>query len=120
MDLDKISALVEAATPGPWGICLGSGDNLCTAISSEGVEDWDLRFTPICDLLPDWILQAEGKDGKSLRKDHRADMNFIAWTRTGIPSLVQRIRELEKENERLAALSASQAEALDQMERGNL
>jgi hypothetical protein len=94
LDLGAIEAREKAATPGPWDACLGSGGNLCTAIYSDHFEDD--RFTPICDLLPDWILERE-QPGKSHRQEHRADMDFIAHARTDIPALIARIRYLEAE-----------------------
>lgn len=96
--LNEIEARADAATPGPWGICMGSGGNLCTALSSEGFEDWDRRFTPIADFLPDWILEAEdGKGGSSIRKDHRQDMDFVAHSRQDIPDLVAYARALQSQ-----------------------
>lgn len=93
-DLEAIEARANAATAGPWEVCLGSGGNLCTAIKSEGFGEEDEKFTPICDLLPDWILDVEAK-AESHRSEHRPDMNFIAHARADIPSLLSYIRTLE-------------------------
>jgi len=70
-DLQKDLETCQRATPGPWGICLGSGENLCTAISTE---DGKL----ICDCLPDYAITE-----KYAVNDHRPNMKFIAEAREG-------------------------------------
>jgi hypothetical protein len=71
MDLDKIIALVEAATPGPWKY-------------SDSRDDYWVVLSPglfICNM-----------NHRNAKETENAE--FIAWTREGVPSLVAEIRRL--------------------------
>jgi hypothetical protein len=96
-DIEKIKARAEKATPGPWGICLGSGLNVCTWVRYENPENGQITF--VADCLPDDALDCA-------EQDHRPNMDFIAHARTDIPALLDYIDKLEAEKkmmrERLA------------------
>jgi len=82
-------ALCDKATPGPWGICLGSGAHVCTGVMQDGEEDFG---TMICDCLPDYFLKpAVEKPG-----DHRHNMRFIAMAREALPYWIERAQKLER------------------------
>lgn len=111
--LQTITALAEAATKGPWAICLGSGNHVCTAVYAgpfaskidesavpgDGLandENMDLNVydeaqdkpTLIADFLPDWAIKAEEKGTWQRRPDHRPDMDFCAAARVDVPWMV--------------------------------
>jgi hypothetical protein len=89
LDLDAIEARANAATPGPW-----DGDT-CDGISQH----WT-REKPWLD-----VLVMEGSDSWA-GCNHRisvseGDAEFIAHAREDVPALVQRVRELEADNQQL-------------------
>ena len=67
IDLEAIRRRADAATPGPWEFCLGSGFHVCTGIKHES-DDGETMF--IADCLPDYALAIA-------EVDHRANMDFI-------------------------------------------
>lgn len=77
--LNKIKERAEKATKEPWEITIGSGNCVCTAIFSGN--------TPICDCLPDWMLDRA-------EKDHRPNLNFIAAARRDISHLCEALEYL--------------------------
>ena len=81
--LEEIRSRCEAATPGPWEICLGSGNRVCTGIKADG----DNGTVFIADCLPDYALS-------TAEKDHRGNMNFIAHAREDIPFLLAELDRL--------------------------
>ena len=80
---EQIRELCDKATEGPWGICLGSGYNLCTAVSSE-------KGSIIADCLTDYMLES----GQAV-DDHRPNMEFIAAARELVPILLDRAQRAE-------------------------
>lgn len=60
-------------TSGPWEVCLGSGNNVCTGVN--GMDPLGRKPWMVCDFDPDWFTDERG----SLRKfeDHRGDMDFV-------------------------------------------
>ena len=94
VDVAAIRARCEAATPGPWRACLGSGTYLMRGISAER----EMGAVAIADCRPDW----EPRD--TPRTDHRPDMEFIAAARTDVPALLDALAATEA---RVAALEAA-------------
>ena len=80
-------AICEAATDGPWEVCIGSGINMCTAIHS-----YKAPGKLICDFLPEYFL----KEGYAT-EDHRADMNFVAIAREALPYWISAFLDLKLE-----------------------
>lgn len=87
-DFEADRRICDAATPGKWGACIGSGFCVCTGINS--IVDGKLIF--IADTLPDYAVKGEVK----AEKDHRGNLNFIIAARDGWPKALDRIAELEK------------------------
>ena len=100
-DLKAIKERCDAATPGPWTACLGSGMHECTAIASNAVG----AGLFVCDLIPDWLFD-QPEAAESL-KYKPANMEFLENIRTDIPSLLAYIERLEK------ALTKIKAESQD-------
>lgn len=99
-DAKKDLEACNAATPGPWGICLGSGAHVCTGVMQDGEEDFG---TMICDCLPDYFLKpAVEKPG-----DHRHNMRFIAMAREALPYWIERA---QKSNEFVRHILTSMAQ----------
>jgi hypothetical protein len=76
--------LCEAATPGPWEPCLGSGNHEMTAIHFVGDEQNPFGLM-VCDLIPDYML--EPMHTKDLEYKP-GNMDFIADARTTMPKLL--------------------------------
>ena len=89
--LDEIRKRLEAATPGPWFTCLGSGQHQCTAI---GTDDDDGVFSLIADCLPDYSLKE-----KIAVLDHLPNMNLIAAAPDDYHYMLGVIAELQVELE---------------------
>jgi hypothetical protein len=90
-DLDELDRLAAAATPGPWEV---SG-------SDSGHSQYELLVSVItqshgdliCDL--DGLTRSHFKEGPGPDDDGMADAAFIAASRSALPLLVARVRELE-------------------------
>lgn len=80
--LKKISDRLDAATPGPWIACLGSGNNECTAVMSE------FTGTVIADLLTDYMLK------ENPEKVIHADLKLIAHAPTDLRKLIECVKVL--------------------------
>lgn len=89
--LEEIRARVNAATPGPWEACLGSGIAECTAIMHQDGETGENFF--VADCMPDYALDWASED-------HLANLEFIAHARQDIPDLLAEIAELKKHRSR--------------------
>lgn len=89
-DTQKLRALVEKATPGPWdtdgSTSVGAG------------EEWLAHLTAY-------------DDGSSLAQA-RADAAFIAAARDAVPALLDRLAAVEAKNERLEAVEGRLSELL--------
>ncbi len=86
--LQEFLALEEKITPGPWGICLGSGNNLCTAIRYENPENGKTEF--VADFLTGWMLK---ECPNELPKDHTYNMRFTAQSRTLAPRMTRSLKK---------------------------
>jgi hypothetical protein len=88
--LDKYLASVkeraEAATPGPWEPCIGSGNCEMTALSHQEQEGPGTEF--VCDLLPDWALDLSPRKAEN--------MEFIAHARTDVDRLAAMVEAARK------------------------
>lgn len=80
--LAAIEARLNATTPGPWSIVLGSGNNLCTTVVGGENEG-----TVVADCLPDWVLASE-----CAPEDHVPNMNFIVESRADVEWLIAELR----------------------------
>lgn len=89
-ELDAIEARLNAATPGPLGARLGSGNSVCTALASEA-EDFFDEF--VCDVLPDYVC-IQGK-----AKRWEANRDFIQAAYTDIRRLLDLARGKGQEGE---------------------
>lgn len=87
IDLDKLKALAEAATPGPWAICTAPDTNNRQAV---------------CDHNFEYIART---DTYSIHPDESCEANaaFIAAARNAVPELVD---EVERLRDRLRAVEA--------------
>lgn len=90
-----IKERAEKATPGPWGPCIGSGNNECTAISFEGNEQHPYGLL-VCDLVPDWALDDKYRADLEYKP---ANMDFIINARTDIPKLLAVIAKLREQRD---------------------
>jgi hypothetical protein len=86
LDLDRIEARAEAATPGPWEAVRGFQGEEFVGIR---VDDRPNIFTTIAE---DTLT--------------RADADFIAAARADVPALVARVRALEAEVQQLQEQNA--------------
>ena len=95
LNLDKIQALADAATPGPWGWeKAGFGDMILLSGADGVLFSYPVYDGPIADAhIESADLHVEP-----------ADAEFIAAARTLIPALVAQVRELQAENTRIQAL----------------
>jgi hypothetical protein len=82
--------LAEAATPGPWGVA-GPADT-----SSGNYE----VFTDNGGLVAEVNVEKEPNGGEP-------NARLIAWCRTGVPALLERIASLEATNAKLAAFAGT-------------
>lgn len=107
-DLERLRALCEAATPGPW----------CSA----SVPDLSSREDIIRMLAEQWVcgpdsveneclhvLAGRGEDERSAcvtgnGPDRRANARFIAAARNALPALLDEVEWLRAENDRLRAV----------------
>jgi hypothetical protein len=89
MDLDKILALANAATKGPWG-----------------EDDGHIFSVPMNDAFFAWCASpASGKEHRpkdaevalcsQSGENFEANSEFIAWAREGVPALVAEVKRLE-------------------------
>lgn len=90
-ELAAIRERCDAASEGPWGICLGSGNNVCTGIHQSEVPLEEADY--ICDVCPDYLLD----EGNALPRERElANMRFIEHARADIPALLGDNAKLEK------------------------
>lgn len=71
-DNEERKARKAAATPGDWHVSLGSGENACTGITADPVEDGG-RYIFVCDVLPSYVVDNE--DSWAYRN---ANLKFIS------------------------------------------
>lgn len=93
LDLDRLRALADAATPGPW-------------------VDYNERADLAADIRPMWVVGQMDESGVNWIRDiadvggddqDAADAAFIAAARTAVPALTARAEAAEAEVERLRA-----------------
>lgn len=82
-DLSRLAALAEAATGGTWRVVSDEATILAIAGDWEGVDRY----------VAEWL--------DFVTKHDRADAEYIVAAVNAVPALVQRVRELEAERERL-------------------
>lgn len=87
MNLNKIKARCEAATPGPWTAC--------------GEDRGGCKCGFVWEPAGDWTVASCGSDDDFEIPDEvvKANAQFIAHARTDIPALIERIEQLEAEVE---------------------
>lgn len=95
LDLDAIEARVSAATGGPW------------SVYDRGVG----YMIALDDSVGDRVLPEGGRTDIG----YRADAEFIAHSRTDVPALIARVRELEAKNTTLGVQRVRTADALDRV-----
>lgn len=100
-EIEVIRERVEAATPGPLGARIGSGNNVCTALASENESTFD-EF--VCDVLPDYALESAQVGRRAYPPRWEANRNLIEHAYSDIPRLLAIIEEQEREIERLRQL----------------
>lgn len=101
LDLDAIQQRVDAASPLPWTY-RDVIDNLHN-VTRGG---WDIASCGAGDLHPDH----GDRDAQAA-----ANATFVAHSRTDIPALIARVRELEQRNATLGIERARVADALDRV-----
>lgn len=92
-EIAEIRARRDAATPGPYGARIGSGNFVCTALASEHTSRFD-EF--ICDVLPDYVLE---RKQSSLRWE--ANREFLQHSWVDITTLLDVYEAQRLEIERL-------------------
>ena len=93
MDLEKLKALADAATPGPWRVRQdGSASWLCQPDQS-GLE------------LKDSAIRLPMKRSHDDRERNRLDALFIAAAREAVPALIAEVERLRVESARLTRLA---------------
>ena len=91
MDLEKLKALADAATPGPWRVRQdGSASWLCQPDQS-GLE------------LKDSAIRLPMKRSHDDRERNRLDALFIAAAREAVPALIAEVERLRVESARLTS-----------------
>jgi len=88
--LAEIEARLEAATPGPWARCLGSGNIVCTAVLTHAVKNKHGNHPIIADCLPDYCLRHD----TGVDDDHRPNLAFIAHSWEDIDYLLAEAKRL--------------------------
>lgn len=115
IDLDKLSALEKAATPGPWYAWLDPNNNIeDKCITTIPEEQYIREYNALCGKR--WLESNEEVIGCSewMRADD-ADFLLIVEMRNQLPYLLARIVELEKRNADLGAqVTALQEIAVEQ------
>lgn len=107
IDLDKLSALEKAATPGPWYAWLDPNNNIeDKCITTIPEEQYIREYNALCGKR--WLESNEEVIGCSewMRADD-ADFLLIVEMRNQLPYLLARIVELEKRNADLEAQVAA-------------
>jgi len=88
--LAEIEAQLKAATPGPYVKCLGSGNNVCTAVLTYAVKNRHGNHPIIADCLPSYCLRHDtAVDG-----DHRPNLTFIERSWGNVGYLVAEVKRL--------------------------
>jgi hypothetical protein len=87
-------ALLAQITPGEWSVCLGSGNNLCTAVAA--ITENGMEF--VADCLPKWAFDKD--TGGDWPKDHTPNMAFIAAAPRLVANLLAHCDALEQEREK--------------------
>lgn len=96
-DLDALSALADAATPGPWeNYGYEDRPNWIIGHSPDGPEG---GYYGKVDVL---CIQDENLDGSYMND---ADAEFIAASRTAVPALIAYARELEQRIDELGRIT---------------
>ena len=81
--LDAWEELAKAATPGPWGVSTGYGEDSAEAVCmAPGVRNYLLD-----------VVVRSGRDGGT--DNTVEDAAFIAAAREAVPALIARVKELE-------------------------
>jgi len=93
VDLDRIEALANAATPGPWGYKAGVLKHY--AFSLDAGEDFGVS-----------LQELHWQDGREVPA--AANAQFIAAARTDVPALVAELRAARAEVERLRTAAADE------------
>lgn len=88
-ELDRLEALAAKATAAPWGQRLYHSTVVYSAAIKRDLDDEE--GATVCEA--GFYGQPDKSDAKYLQCD--ADAEFIAESRTAIPALVARVRELE-------------------------
>lgn len=102
--LARARELGEAATPGPWGPCIGSGMCRMTGIVSNATD----KRIPVCDVEPDWFLDC--KDYPKGDEQRLGNLNFIIESRTLLPALADALEDVLEAVEETANWSDFAAE----------
>lgn len=110
-ELDRLEALANAATSGPWCVWdgpqyVGGGEDLCIGAGKKWLANMDHRFcasirdatfgprecdpdTMTCDICT--------IDAGKITEEERANAAFIAAARDAVPALVAEVRRLQSE-----------------------
>ena len=92
---ERLAALAEAATPGPWGYLFAGKNRFTTPVDIDVTEaDWGGEN------LREYSLSCSD-DRNAWRA---ADVEFIAAARDAVPALLAALAEAEATNERLGAM----------------
>ena len=93
ISLDELKRVASEATPGPWGPCLGSGNNEMTAIHFEGNDDHPYGLM-VCDLIPDYMLEdAHKKDLEYKPANMKYLTTFDPPTVLALIAVIERARD---------------------------
>jgi hypothetical protein len=123
VDLDRLAALAEKATPGPWEqmlywplLIVRAGDERRRlGASSDPREDTEEFAHPIAEVRES--THFEGCESFTRRrfdrKQNAADAAFIAAVREAVPELIQRVRELEAALLNIATQAGEDTSGLD-------
>lgn len=102
LNLDHLASLAEAATPGPWAVSRGD-DYSCMNVYGVTTNGAEVDFA-VNDTGRDVVCLTLLQDPRvACHESGRWDENaaFIAASRTAVPALIARVRELEAENANL-------------------
>lgn len=91
--LDRIEALAEAATKGPWKVAERRDGSVCGIDQEDGYDDVVAPGRVEC--------MAYCYGGTSVVEATDADWAFIAASRSAVPALVAEVRRLHAEIERI-------------------
>jgi hypothetical protein len=92
-DLDRLSAICDAATDGPWEV--GAFGKVWGPVSDAGTEEQVDGVVAVAERDVDGEIEINGW-GDFEREAAEANARFIAEARTALPALVEEVRRLRK------------------------